>query len=129
MHQHLLAGGKSLRSRIVEHLVVEVQSLVVKIENLRRNSQFVVKVSFTLINDVSLDGVIGVSGCAVRVVYANLLKQNIRRPAECGEVCRFGHVVVVVNPFGDNAAVINVEWGRHNFAGFEWFDMQNHLTL
>ena len=74
MQQHLLARGKSQLCRLIEHLVVEMQSLGIEIENLGGDPQFVGKVSLALINNVSFNRVIRVACTAVYVIDADVLK-------------------------------------------------------
>jgi len=77
MNEHLFASRQAFVGCNIKHFVIEVQSFGVKIKHLSRDSKFVIKVSFALINDVGLNCVIRVASRAVVVVDANVLKQNI----------------------------------------------------
>ena len=74
MQQHLFAGGKSHFCRLIEHFVVEMQSLGIEIKDLSGDPQFVVAVGLALIDDVSFNRVVRVACTTVGVIDADVLK-------------------------------------------------------
>ena len=64
-----------------------------------------------------LDGVEAVAAGSVLVVVTDVREHRVAGPTEGCEVCRLGHVTVVVDPGGQHLSSVEIERGRHGVAG------------
>jgi len=114
VQQQLFTPGKFHVRNFVSHLAEDMDSLLVKIEQLKKHTEGLADLALVAINYSGLEGVDRVERLlTVGSIHANHVHEAGHSIAENNTIIGIGHVSIKVDPATKNCSITNLQWLIH----------------